>query len=164
MALRSSANNRWLFIAVGLVIFGGAAYVLWPLAGSAPMVADPTNATQVARGRVLYDQHCASCHGNRLQGQENWRVRLANGRLRAPPHDASGHTWHHPDQMLFELTKKGPAAIAGRGYQSDMPGFGAVLSDADIWAILAYIKSRWPAPVRQRQAEITRRAQQRTGG
>jgi mono/diheme cytochrome c family protein len=65
---------------------------------------------------------------------------LPNGRLPAPPHDATGHTWHHPDRELFEITKNGPAGIAP-GYESDMPAFKDVLNDREIWAVLAYIKS-----------------------
>ena len=27
--------------------------------------------------------------------------------LPAPPHNETGHTWHHPDEMLFAITKYG---------------------------------------------------------
>jgi hypothetical protein len=57
----------------------------------------------------------------------------------APPHDASGHTWHHPDDVLFEITRKGISAFAPPGYESDMPAFGD-LGDAEIWAVLAFIR------------------------
>jgi hypothetical protein len=96
-----------------------------------------------------------------LEGQPDWRRRRPNGRLPAPPHDESGHTWHHPDELLFALTKQGPQALARSGYQSDMPAYGGKLSDAEIWAALAYIKSRWPKDIRQRQDAITRRAKER---
>ena len=39
-----------------------------------------------------------------------------------------------------------------------MPGFEDKLSDADIWAVLSYIKSTWPDAVRQRHDELNRRA------
>ncbi len=39
-----------------------------------------------------------------------------------------------------------------------MTGFGEVLSDTEIRAVLAYIKSRWPETIRRRQAEISARA------
>jgi mono/diheme cytochrome c family protein len=64
----------------------------------------------------------------------------------APPHDESGHTWHHPDDMLFDITKHGIARYAPPGYQSDMPAFGGVLSDDEIRAVLAFIKSHWRSP------------------
>jgi mono/diheme cytochrome c family protein len=80
----------------------------------------------------------------------------------APPHDASGHTWHHPDGVLFRITKEGPAAVVGGGYESDMPGFGDILGDEDIRAVLAFIKSTWPERERAYQAEMSRREQEKT--
>ena len=72
----------------------------------------------------------------------------------APPHDATGHTWHHPDGVLFRITKEGPAAVVGNGYESDMPGFAGKLSDAEIRAVLAFIRSRWSDEVRRLRAEM----------
>lgn len=115
---------------------------------------DPTDRDKVALGSQVYAAHCASCHGENLEGQANWRQRLANGRLPAPPHDATGHTWHHPEAQLFALTKQGPAALVGDGYESDMPGYEGVLSDAEIWAVLSYIKSRWPQEIQARHDRI----------
>lgn len=113
------------------------------------------SASQLVLGRAIYDRQCASCHGAQLEGQPNWRERQPNGRLPAPPHDASGHTWHHPDSVLFGITKKGLEPYAPPGYQSDMPGFAGRLSDREIEAILAYIKSTWPPDIQARQAAIT---------
>ena len=109
-------------------------------------------------GRKLYDENCAACHGVELEGQANWRARDSNGLLPAPPHDETGHTWHHSDQQLFEITKRGTAALVGSNYQTAMGPFAEVLSDEEIWAVLAYIKSRWPEYIRARQAEITTRS------
>ena len=117
---------------------------------------DPDDKTQVAQGQGVYGAQCARCHGSNLEGQPNWQDRLANGRLPAPPHDASGHTWHHPDAQLFDITKHGLAPYAPAGYQSDMPAFDGTLSDEQIAAVLAYIKSKWPADIRERQARINR--------
>ena len=70
-------------------------------------VPDLSAAERVDAGRVVYEAHCASCHGEKLEGQPNWRDRLPNGRLPAPPHDDSGHTWHHPFEVLFAITRNG---------------------------------------------------------
>ncbi|MDX1575759.1 MAG: cytochrome c [Kiloniellales bacterium] len=119
-----------------------------------PSVDDPE---QLALGERVYVEACASCHGADLEGQPNWRVRQANGRLPAPPHDESGHTWHHPDQQLFEMTKLGIEALAPEGYESDMPAFAETLTDEEIWAVLAYIKSTWPTEIRAQQELRTQR-------
>jgi len=112
----------------------------------------------VSRGKSVYASHCAECHGVNLEGQPDWRNRRPNGRLPAPPHDATGHTWHHSDQVLISITKDGlvPGATAPAGYESDMPAFKSILSDADIAAVLAYIKSTWPANMQAAQREATR--------
>ena len=148
---------------IGLA-FLGAAFALLVVAIAVALYqesespADPGNLEQVARGKSVYAQHCASCHGANLEGQPNWQSKLPSGRMPAPPHDASGHTWHHPDSILFGITKLGlvPGKYAPPKYVSDMPAFGAQLSDAEIWAVLAYIKSAWPDEIRRAQAEINR--------
>ncbi|TVT75168.1 MAG: cytochrome c [Denitromonas halophila] len=108
----------------------------------------------LAQGATLYAAQCASCHGAKGEGQPNWRERKPDGRLPAPPHDASGHTWHHPMDMLFQMTRDGMVPpLAPEGYQSDMPAFGKTLSDDEIRAVLAYIESQWPDEVKQMRAE-----------
>ncbi|UOA30042.1 cytochrome c [Pseudosulfitobacter sp. DSM 107133] len=106
-------------------------------------------------GERLYQENCASCHGANLEGQPDWRSRLPNGRLPAPPHDASGHTWHHTDRVLLDIVKRGTAAIVGNGYESDMPGFKELLTDEEITAIFDYIKSTWPDRIRASQESRT---------
>ena len=116
---------------------------------------------QIALGQKIYAQHCAACHGAKLEGQPNWRQPLPNGRMPAPPHDESGHTWHHTDAVLFGITKEGlvPGKYAPPGYQSDMPGFGDKLSDDEIRAVLAFIASRWKSKeLLEARAEMLRNA------
>ncbi|PCI38696.1 MAG: cytochrome C [Rhodospirillaceae bacterium] len=118
--------------------------------------ADATNNAAVADGKILYNEHCASCHGEDLKGEPNWRVANEDGTLPAPPQDDSGHTWHHPDTLLFNYTKGGGASIAPEGFKSNMPGFKDTLSDSDIWATLSYIKSRWSIASQARQARMNK--------
>jgi mono/diheme cytochrome c family protein len=110
----------------------------------------------LTNGQALYVEHCASCHGANLEGQPDWRMPNENGVLPAPPHDETGHTWHHDNQLLFEYTQLGgEEALAARGvtgFASGMPGFGGALTDYDIWNILAYIRSTWPERVQEMQA------------
>jgi mono/diheme cytochrome c family protein len=120
---------------------------------------DPLNAEQVARGIKIYEERCATCHGGNLEGQPVWRTRLPSGRMPAPPHDDSGHTWHHADDVLFGITKFGlTPPYAPARYASDMPAFRDTLSDQQIREVLAYIKSRWSPRAQQAQAQFTRDA------
>ena len=112
----------------------------------------------IGLGRALYAQHCAACHGADLEGAPNWQSRGPDGRFPAPPHDETGHTWHHGDAMLFDYTRRGGQAFLddlGVRFDSGMPGFGDVLSDAEIEAILAFIRSTWPERIREFQAART---------
>lgn len=118
---------------------------------------DAANRGQVARGEGLYRQHCAACHGAQLEGQPEWRRRLTNGRLPAPPHDASGHTWHHPNELLINIVRDGMVPPwAPEGYASDMPAFAGKLTEEDIRAVLAYIQSSWPAEVWAAREQMAR--------
>ena len=151
-----------LWTALTVVLCGAAALLLWAAWPSDDTrIADPTNAERVALGQALYREHCASCHGANLQGQPNWRQRKADGRLPAPPHDATGHTWHHPDDDLFRMTMHGfKPPLTPEGYESDMPGFDGVLTPEQAWAVLAYIKSTWPPAILARQEDLNRRSKQ----
>lgn len=123
----------------------------------------PDDAVMLKQGALIYQVRCASCHGVKLEGQANWRERAPDGRLPAPPHDESGHTWHHPDDVLFQLTKDGVAKAAGLAdYATNMPAFGDSLSDADIVAVLSWIKSQWPPETRSQHDELNRQARQRS--
>ena len=110
-------------------------------------------------GAALYAEHCAACHGAKLEGQPNWRSPNPDGTLPAPPHDESGHTWHHGDQLLFDYVKDGGAAtMAARGvagFKSGMPGFVEVLSDREIREILAFLQSHWSPRARTYQKQAS---------
>jgi mono/diheme cytochrome c family protein len=121
----------------------------------AALLAGCESRKELELGGKLYAEHCAACHGAELEGQPDWQKKLPNGRFRAPPHDDSGHTWHHPDEVLFGITKHGLVPpYAPAGYESDMPAFAGKLSDDEIRAVLAYIESRWTDGVRELRAEM----------
>jgi mono/diheme cytochrome c family protein len=123
---------------------------------------EPGNGELVARGSGIYAEHCASCHGKNLEGDSEWQTRDAEGYLPAPPHDETGHTWHHPDSLLFDITKLGLAKAANlENYQTRMPAFEGALTDEEIIAVLSFIKAQWPEQVRRRHDEMNRRFQQR---
>ncbi len=151
---RLGSRHRAVLAIVGVTALGAIAVLVAidPFSGgpSARMLR-PDDAQVVAQGQKVYAAQCAACHGQRLEGQPNWRQRGADGRLPAPPHDASGHTWHHPDDALFRITKYGVVKAADlKGYDSAMPAFEGRLSVDEILAALSWIKSQWPPEIRAR--------------
>jgi mono/diheme cytochrome c family protein len=150
-----SVGTCRLLLFVVLAAVGAGLVAVWfsgTFSSSDKLYADASDSQQVEEGQHLYGTYCASCHGVALQGQPHWQQRDGTGFLPAPPHDETGHTWHHPDAQLFAVTKRGVAAFAPAGYQSNMQGYGDRLSDGEIWSILAYIKSRWPQAIQRKQA------------
>jgi len=157
-------SRNGVIVVLAVLILLGTGLVFWPQAFK-PETASPAqeDGGQIALGRSIYNSQCAACHGVNLEGQPNWRTRKANGRLPAPQHDETGHTWHHDDATLFNLTKYGLAALVGQPVETDMPAYDGVLTDDQIRAVLAYIKSRWPEHIRHRQKEMTERAVRKAG-
>jgi mono/diheme cytochrome c family protein len=147
----------WIIVLGTIAALGGVAALYWSFVPKGG--ADATDLAQVATGKAIYGEQCASCHGVTLKGQPNWRARRPDGKLPAPPHDASGHTWHHADSILFNMTKRGAAAFGGYMYKTDMAPYAEILSDDEIWAVLAYIKSTWSAAIQRRQAAISAKSQ-----
>ena len=128
---------------------------LVPAAALAAYMGGGVGEDDLARGRQLYLDNCASCHGVDLEGQPDWRKPNPDKTYPAPPHDAEGHTWHHTDSMLFRYVKLGgdEALKDIPGVKSAMSGFGETLSDQEIRDLLDYIKSTWPERERQYQAD-----------
>jgi S-disulfanyl-L-cysteine oxidoreductase SoxD len=144
---KSRANIAVISVAL-LIVIG---FFIFDQSSQARTSADPNDPKFVAMGKVLYAKHCAACHGKDLEGQTpNWRQPLPDGSFPAPPHDASGHTWHHPDAMLFKVTKYSRTQSSDKSFKSNMAAFEKTLSDDEIWSVLSYIKSTWPDAIQQR--------------
>jgi len=146
--MTTNQENTFLSSSIMLMIYlGSMFYTLSVLAEDTTkkLLANPDNKQQVVRGKKVYMRFCAYCHGKQLEGQPNWFKPNADGKMPAPPHNKSGHTWHHADIVLFNQIKFGIVPpYAPEDYKSDMPAFKDTLKDDDIWAVLAFIKSQWP--------------------
>lgn len=149
-------TKRTIIAVGGAVLFGAAVYALTTAsADSDGIELRDTDLATVALGAAVYEANCASCHGETLEGQADWRSPGEDGRLPAPPHDETGHTWHHKGDMLFRLTKYGVGALINDpDYASNMPIYEGVLTDGEIIAVLSYIKSTWPDEIRARHNEM----------
>ena len=149
-------TKRWrlsfMLVAISILL------LLLTACGSSPSTEQTLSPAQLAEGKALYEANCAACHGINGEGEENWQNNNEDGTLRAPPHDSSGHTWHHPDQLLFQITSKG-----GKGLNSQMPAFDEKLTEEEITLTLEYIKTFWEPEHRQSQADVTRRMEEAEG-
>ena len=156
-------RERRVFGLAILVLILGAAFLAYQQTASAnrAVVINQTavpplptlNPENVSQGEILYAQYCAKCHGANLEGSPNWKQRLPDGSLPPPPHDSSGHTWHHSDELLINITENGgdPAD------NSKMTPFKDQLSREEVVAILEFIKSKWGREEREYQWWITAR-------
>ena len=145
-------------IGVATSVFISLGFIWWTVDEAPASGMNIKDAAVVEQGRILYARECAVCHGKNLEGQvPDWRSRLPDGSIPAPPHDETGHTWHHPDQQLFEVTKLGRKDASGGAIESNMPAFADKLTDSEIWAVLSFIKSQWPDRVTRRHDMINER-------
>lgn len=153
--------TRTLALAAAALAVAAAAFVSWRQTEPPAALLQPQDARLVARGEQVYRAQCAACHGARLEGQPNWREPGPDRLLPAPPHDPSGHTWHHPDAQLFAITKYGVARAAQLpDHRSAMPAFEGVLGDDDIAAVLSWIKAQWPEEIRAKHDRINAQARE----
>ena len=109
-------------------------------------------------GRAVYQERCASCHGERGKGAADWKRPGADGIYPPAPHDSSGHTWHHADGLLYRIVASGTARALGdtvAGSRYGMPPFDSVLSPREIHAVISYLKAGWTPAQRRHQAEAS---------
>ena len=139
-------------------VLGSVFYLAPSLVYDGHVIADislkPDDQDLVDLGKLVYENNCASCHGVNLEGQERWREPDADGYMPAPPHDETGHTWHHPDEYLFLMTKYGLEEIIGQEYPNNMPAYKDILSDEEILASLSFIKSTWSREIKLQHDKI----------
>ncbi len=147
-------GRKAVLLTGGLTLAGFAAAFVLAQPSRTVGILTPDDVEVVALGQDIYANQCAACHGTRLQGQPNWRIRGEDGLLPASPHDATGHTWHHDDETLFILTKYGLAGLLENAPPSGMPVYEGVLTDDEIIAVLSFIKSTWPDDLRQYHDEL----------
>lgn len=149
-----------LFLAIILAACGGAAAPASQNAvassGLTPTVPLPAlDAGQVELGKQVYVKNCAACHGANGEGEPDWKIPKEDGTYPAPPHSVDGHTWHHGDGLLIQIIKGGGNSLDIPNFKSNMPAFGGILTDEEIMAGLAYLKSTWPEEQRRFQFEAS---------
>jgi len=89
---------------------------------------------RVEPGQALFQSYCAACHQYDGQGAGS-----------APPLDNSVWVKDSDDRLIKIVLHgvRGPMVVSGRTYELEMPGFGAVLPDDDVAALLRYLRGRF---------------------
>jgi mono/diheme cytochrome c family protein len=116
----------------------------------------PMTSADLVQGHVLYQAYCAGCHGDKGQGQfpaAPLEPSLITGRIGAPPHDETGHSWHHSDDLLVRYVLEGGFTDPANFYP--MPAFGWRVSVDEARQIVGYIMTLWTDEQRMMQRRTT---------
>ena len=103
----------------------------WPVPDKYKNMANPvkSDATSLATGKTLYNQHCKSCHGTKGKGDGPKAAQLDTecGDFTKPAFQSQ------TDGALFYKTSEG---------RKDMPSFKKKIADQnDIWAVVNYMRT-----------------------
>ncbi|MFY8104218.1 MAG: c-type cytochrome, partial [Ramlibacter sp.] len=106
-----------------------------PGPGAKPSQVPPVPASVAQRGARIYADHCAQCHGDKGEGVNGAYPRLAGNRAVTLQVTAN----------LVQVTIHGayPPATEGQPRPFGMPPFALTLSDADIAAVLTFVRGAW---------------------
>ena len=150
MLRRRISNLILMAVAVALVSSACSS------AGDTAVIAPAATDSDAYRlGQTVYHAQCASCHGVNGEGQfpDAPLERDITRRYGAPPHDGTGHTWHHDDDLIIRIIREGGMGDPVNFYV--MPALGSALSEEEIEAVIAYIKTLWSPEQQTIQHERT---------
>jgi cbb3-type cytochrome c oxidase subunit III len=91
--------------------------ILFAIAAPPRVHASPTASEEAKRGQNLFERNCAHCHGDDARGDE-------------------GPDLHDLKKSDARITK-----IVTQGIKGEMPAFGAKLNDADVKALIAFLRT-----------------------
>jgi mono/diheme cytochrome c family protein len=166
----------WLIILLFVLLYWGMVYFDLHAAWFDPQVYAPYHSVEevamyqpevggdagiIARGKVVYEGVCALCHNPDGMGKPN----------QGPPFVGSEWVLGSPNRLipipLYGLN--GPITVNGKilTFPSSMPAMGAALPDADLAAVLTYMRQAWgnkapkvtPEQVKAVKAELGNRSQ-----
>jgi mono/diheme cytochrome c family protein len=112
------------------------------------------NIADLSEAKTLYQQNCSNCHGVYMQGAKNWMSEKDNDGMNLPPPlNGTGHTWHHSEDLLFNIIKYG-GYYYDEKYEGKMLGFENNLSDDEIYSIISYIYNSWPNEIKSEWSKL----------
>lgn len=146
----------WVFIGVGGIAFLSLALLRLNQRDGVDLTGLSPEAQQLVIGERVYASSCIACHGPNLAGQDEWKIPFPDGSLKAPPLDESGLLILSADATIESSIRLGANSLDEEMRTlSNMPAYDTILSDEEIDAVIAYIKSRWPEDVQQAQSQIS---------
>jgi len=98
------------------------------------------NAQNLSAGARLYEQNCSYCHGGLLQ-----RISPMRTKFNPPVPQILNHIPGDPDANLFWIAKHG-IRLTG------MPGWEGILSDNQLWQVIAFVKHSANLPPEAQEA------------
>ena len=141
-----TAARTAALVSAALVVGGGIGAALWlrpardlpsenlPLGMAGRVNPRAGDAAAVSEGVALFQNNCASCHGERADGHG-----AAAAGLAPPPANFRGTDVlaRHSDAYLFYRLTEGKPGTA-------MPSFRGALAESERWAVIAYLRSLTP--------------------
>jgi len=116
------------------LVFGIIATVSVLMGGvSCTLFQDP----MVSEGKKVYGYYCAHCHGTSGHG-DGFNARNVDPKPRDHTDGGEPYMAGRTNEELFEAVEKGGRAI---GKSPNMPPWGGVLSEKEIWSLVAYMRT-----------------------
>jgi len=108
-----------------------------------------SDAKDIANGKNLFANNCATCHGPEGIGPQSpaLKVKRTDGKYQPPALNGTAHTWHHSPDLLRNIIAKGGNSY-GKGYKGWMPEFDKSLTQKERDDILKYVHALWPQKVK----------------
>jgi cytochrome c oxidase cbb3-type subunit 3 len=131
--------SLWIFVCLALLVVAGVLAFTWLQPSASPPPKEIADDPLLVRGRVVFLDRCASCHGATGVGDGP----TAKGLAGPPVGNLTDAKWKHgdaPEQVL--------AVIKGGVKESQMPGWGNLIRAGDVKAVAAYVYhlARRPVP------------------
>lgn len=98
---------------------------------------------RIARGALLFQEHCAQCHGPEAQGHPDWQRAKQEGYVAAPPLDGTGPVTRLSQAQMVQIIRNG---LKQNG-KPVMPSWKGRVKDDEIADVITWFQALWPGEV-----------------
>lgn len=106
-----------------------------------------TNPAQIQTGKELFAANCAACHGETAAGNGVFADQLAAKSETTSAHQVTGEHTQRPANLTdpMRMLSASPALLQGKilrgGMGTGMPSWGAIFTEDQTWALVAYLST-----------------------